>query len=184
MKDLVLKEWQERRRLFFIVTGLTILIHVVLKFLVRGVGYVFFTRVAYYIYPLGLAIFLGNISFQRGFIKKTKDVYRKSPWELRKIFLIRYFSGLIIMYFTLLISYFHSLLIFRFRLFHLTPYGWRYDYVGITQYEILPLILLTGILYTANCLIVILTRTSIAAIICSLFLLYYFILILASLPGI
>lgn len=225
MKTLILKEWKERRLLFCIVTGLTILIHAALKLLSlnayfiyplglaiilgiyfssrgwrriffialalivliglkpapgRIINYVFLTRVAYFIYPLGLAIVLGIASFQRDFIKEAKDARRESPWELRKIFWIRYFSGLVILLVTLFISCFHSLLIFRFRLLHFSPHRWMYDYCGIAKNEIILLILLTGILYTANCLLVLLTRKSFVAIICSFFLLYFFILILAG----
>ncbi len=73
MKTLLLKEWRERRWFFFIVTGLIILIHVVLKLLSGIIDYEFFSWLAYFVYPLGLAVLLGIVSFCKKFIDEIGD---------------------------------------------------------------------------------------------------------------
>ncbi len=122
MKTLLLREWREQRWILLVITGLMILIHAVLK-MVYGteIEHIYFELHNYS--SLILAFLLGLFSFNRKFINSVRECFPGHYRDATRMFLLRYFSGLIILLIPVSVSYFIIKLIFGMQINADSTYG-------------------------------------------------------------
>jgi len=177
MKTLIWKEWREQRLFFFLAVGIIILSRFVPKLLLeRMLNYeVYSVFMSYIILPILFSLFLGSISFTNEFTSNTKSFLLTQPITTARLFWIKYFSGLVLLFILLLLC--HITLFIPFADLIRTGSG----PVELTRIFSAVAIFLSSviIIYSAACFSSLLLKNSLPAIICTPFLLLFGLLIVA-----
>ena len=168
MRTLIWKEWREQRLFFFLAVGLIILSRIVPKLIPERITdyKLYALTMSYLILPIVFSLLLGALSFTNEFTRNTKSFLLSQPITSARLFWVKYFSGLFLIFVLIFLSY----LVFDIPFSNLAPYD-----RGAFFY----IFLLMIILYSATCFSSLLLKNTLPAIICTPFLLLFGFLLIS-----
>jgi ABC-type transport system involved in multi-copper enzyme maturation permease subunit len=180
MKTLIWKEWREQRLFFFLAVGIIVLSRVVPYFLPeKMLDYYLYMGACCLIFPILFSLLLGATSFNGEFIRNTKPFLLSQPLTSRRLFWVKFLSGLIIFFvLALIVQGVFLLLPFKEKIIFNTLT--KTDFQSIFQF-ILPIFLSLLVLYSTACFSSLLLKNSLPAIICTPFVLIFGVLLVLPL---